>query len=203
MAYTPKMFKDLTHLPRSAMIQFRNDWLLKHPDPALKNASAYLYLKEDNTKFKDLANFDANGNRVGWEYDNWGSAVLRRTNIGRIRLAISIVLNCLYNHCPVDTGYGITNGIRYEYFNNKNSASIKIGFGIADYLVHQSYPMSAINAAQNSSHIGWIDDAVSEARAECVGLGFKVEKGHLRKGKMSINIVPFYSGNRSIKNIIR
>lgn len=114
-----------------------------------------------------------------------------------LKLAISTVLDCLYSHCPVDTGFGITT-IRYN--RTVTGASIIIGKGIAEYLVHLAYPRLGNIRGESSDYKGWIDRALAEARAEVKGYGFKIMKDHLSFGAMTIYLVAFNSGARTIMN---
>ncbi len=193
MAYKLKQFEDLTHLPKDAMVQFRNDALLK------TDASAYLFLKEESDNFSDLAHTTPQGDRIGWTYDTWGSKALLSRKLKDFSLPVSMVMGALETYCPVDTGFGITNGIRY--YPTKNGAKIVIGKGIAEYLVHQSYPRSdSIRQAQNVHEL-WIDTAVSAARADLKMLGFRVTKDHLKFGEMTLYITRISRGRSGIFGI--
>ena len=186
-------FEDNTHLPRSAREQFTNNYFDKY-DPLLRR-------EVEDSGFKSLAIKDGDGNVLGYEYNSWGSRAGRYYKLSRLRLAVQEVLECLYAHCPVDTGFGITHGIRYELTNS--GAKIVIGRGIAEYLVHQSYPRTKNleNSAQNSPNMGWIDIAVAEARVLIKGYGFKLMKDHLHFGSMQLYLVRFASASKSINNI--
>ena len=184
--------EDNTHLQRNDRVQYLNNWFDKY-DPRLVND-----VKQGG--FKNLAIEDGDSNILGYDFNSFGSRAGRYYKLSTLRLAIETVLECLYAYCPVDTGFGITHGIRYELTNS--GAKIIIGRGIAEYLVHLSYPRVG-NNKEAVQHRHWIDIAVSEARNLVKGFGYKLMKDHLHFGSMQLYLVSFSSGAKSINNIYR
>lgn len=171
------LFGDLTHIPRSARKTFVDNYLNKY-DYRLTNRRPAYELWNDETTFKDLLR----DNRL----DLGADRAFRHKRLGNLRFAISLVMECLYEYCPVDTGFGLTHGIRYEL--TTEGAKIVIGRGIAEYLVHLSYPRTG-NRREAVEHRHWIPRALAEARPLVKEYGYKLMQDHLRYGSMQVYLV--------------
>ena len=188
---------DMTHLGNEdAYTNMVTNYLIKHgfDSEHLKNRQALLDEKYKEN-FRDVL---FSGNRFhGIELI--GHKVKREKRLGKLRLAISLVMESLYSRCPIRTGFGITHGIRWH--QTRSGAEITIGGGIADYLVHLAYPFRGSTEANvskqryrggNSGAIGqhraWIDKALLDIRSQVKDLGYKVMRAKVAKGYIRINI---------------
>lgn len=191
---------DNTHLSQNQRDKFTQNWMVKY-DYNLINKTALRDVV--NYGFNSLKIEDGNNKLLGYDFDSFSSRAYRNKKLGLLRLALGEVMDCLYQYCPVDTGFGLTHGIRYELTNS--GAKIVIGRGIAEYLVHLSYPRATAEnvRGESSEHRHWIDKAIQQARTLIKGYGYKLMKDHLHFGSMQLYLVSFSSGVKSINNIFR
>ena len=170
-------FEDLTHIQDDERAKLFRNYYYKY-DYGLTRFTNDIAMK-DGTSAKGLL--------IGGQIDLWGSRAYRNKRLGQLRLALDTVMQCLYTHCPIDTGFGITHGIRYELTNS--GAKIVIGRGIAEYLVHLSYPTINNYRGEATQHRHWIDIATEEARPIVKQWGYKLMKDHLWYGSMQLYLV--------------
>jgi hypothetical protein len=80
----------------------------------------------------------------------------RRNITNAIRNAMAILVDTLVSSCPMETGNGRLNGIRYS-MTSSNGGRVTVGDPSAPYLVHLSYGIR-LNA-----YSYWINDAIQKA----------------------------------------
>lgn len=99
-----------------------------------------------------------------------GSRIANRRNITfELRSFMSFIVGCFVKHCPVDTGNGILNGIKYNV-SAKGSAQVQLGGPLAPYIVHLGLPVT-----RQTMYNGWVYDAMDEAQREFDRLGIPID----------------------------